>query len=304
MSESPRAVSETAVSPALANGHIRVAAPAKINLYLHILGKRPDGYHLLESLVAFTAFGDEITVAPADGLNFEAAGPYAGALGDAADNLVLRAAQSLAAELGLATGAAITLEKNLPVAAGIGGGSSDAAATLAALTKLWSVDLDEETMNRIGLSLGADVPVCRYGRTAHMTGIGETVLPGPSLPPCGILLVNPNLPLSTARVFGARSGPFSVPDPVERTPATVADLADALTGRRNDLAPAAIGLQPAIADVLAALDAATGCRLSRLSGSGPTCFGIFDDADGAELAATEIAANHPDWWVCPTRLKG
>lgn len=280
----------------------RVRAPAKINLFLHVVGRRSDGYHLLDSLVAFAAHGDEVSARLADRISLRIDGPYADALDAGPDNLVLRAAHALAGQCGIARGADITLTKNLPVAAGIGGGSADAAATLRALAALWGADPDETAMDRLAVSLGADVPVCLRGRTSHMSGIGDIVRPGPDLPPCGILLVNPNRPLATPQVFGARRGPFSDADPIVGPVADAAALADALRSRRNDLAPAAIELCPVIGRVIAAIESAPGCLLARLSGSGPTCFGLFETEDEAAAAASRIAAENPDWWVQPTHL--
>lgn len=281
----------------------RIRAPAKINLYLHVTGRREDGYHLLDSLVAFTGLGDDIAARPSDGLSLNLTGPYADALRADADNLVLRAASALAAAFGTAQGAAITLTKNLPVAAGIGGGSADAAATLRALAALWRIEPDpanEAAMARVAASLGADVPVCLYGRPAYMSGIGEIVEPAPPLPSCGVLLVNPNRPLSTPDVFAARSGPFSQADPVGGPFETAAALAEALRARRNDLAPPAMDLSGDIARVMAAIEAFPDCLLARLSGSGPTCFGLFESEDGAVAAAERIAAENPGWWVQPS----
>lgn len=280
----------------------RTRAPAKINLFLHVVGRRSDGYHLLDSLVAFAAYCDEVSAQAGERISLRIRGPYADALDVGPDNLVLRAAQALAGEYGVARGAEITLTKNLPVAAGIGGGSADAAATLRVLSALWGADPDETTMDRLAVALGADVPVCLRGRTSQMSGIGDIVRLGPDLPPCGILLINPNRPLATPQVFGARRGPFSDPNPIVGPLTDAAALAHALRSRRNDLAPAAIELCPDIGRVIAAVELAQGCLLARLSGSGPTCFGLFETEDEAAAAALRIAADNPDWWVQPTRL--
>ena len=183
-------------------------APAKVNLYLHLIGRRPDGYHLLDSLIAFADIGDRITAEPATTLSLEITGPEAASLANSGqDNLVLRAARLLADHTGTARGAALLLEKNLPVAAGIGGGSSDAAAALRLLAALWQLSIGEEALGGLGARLGADLPVCLYGRAAWVCGTGERIEPAPDLPEAGILLANPRKELPTAAVFAARTGP-------------------------------------------------------------------------------------------------
>ncbi|HWK46828.1 MAG TPA: 4-(cytidine 5'-diphospho)-2-C-methyl-D-erythritol kinase [Stellaceae bacterium] len=283
---------------------IERAAPAKVNLTLAVVGRRPDGYHLLDSLVGFTEAGDTIAVAPAETLSLSIDGPFGITLaGDVAENLVMRAARALADAAGIRTGAAIRLTKRLPIASGIGGGSSDAAATLRALARLWRLDLEPGALARIGLALGADIPVCLAGHPARLSGIGDRVEPGPDLPPAPLLLVNPGIGLPTPRVFAARRGAFSPPGP-DHWPALpdAAALAAALAPLPNDLTKAAIGLLPPIASILDALAAAPGCLLARMSGSGATCFGLFTDTASLAAAATRLAAAHPSWWVEPTRL--
>src|SRR5215472_15109278 len=229
---------------------VRRAAPAKLNLYLHVLGRRDDGYHLLDSLVAFADISDVVTARPAETLSLEVNGPFAGALqGDLSRNLVWRAARALAERAGIEANAALTLEKNLPVASGIGGGSSDAAAALKALGELWRLDLGERKFQGLAERLGADVPVCLFGETAWLGGIGEQVAPTPTLPPCAVVLVNPGIGLATPAVFKARTGAFSAPARFEAPPADAAALAHLLSMRRNDLAAAAISLAPEISAV-------------------------------------------------------
>ena len=276
---------------------VRVRAPAKINLYLHVVGRRPDGYHLLDSLVAFVDIGDEIIAQAADGLSLAIQGPYGGHLQADDDNLVLRAARGLADICGVPGGADLTLVKNLPIAAGLGGGSSDAAATIEALLALWKMPPDPDRIDALALSLGADVPVCRLGTTAHMSGIGEILAPAPELPQCGVVLANPNRPLSTPSVFAARQGEFSDPDPIFETPRTAGRLADALASRRNDLHAAAAGLVPEIDQLIDCLAEDPTCLLARLSGSGPSCFALYADRGAADRAAERLAAKKPDWWV-------
>ncbi len=282
-------------------------APAKINLFLHVTGRRPAqgpqaGYHELESLVVFAqdeAACDRIAVAPADTLSLTLDGPQAAALAEAGDgNLVLRAARQLQAMNGRQ--AAITLTKNLPVASGIGGGSADAAATLHALRALWQIELDDDTLGRVAAQLGADVPVCLFGRAAMMTGIGEQIVAQPSLPPFWLVLVNPGVALATRDVFSALAGQYGPPMPLERRPDSAADLAILLRARRNDLEAPARFLAPEIDPVLAALKTQNGCLLARLSGSGATCFGLFAEKRDAEFALRNLSRAYPKWWVAAT----
>ena len=280
---------------------VHVAAPAKLNLFLHVVGKRADGYHLLDSLIAFAAVHDTVSVRPAAKLSLELAGPFASTLRRETDNLVLRAARALAAAAGVKPAARIRLIKRLPIASGIGGGSADAAATLKALKRLWRVD-DSIDLAALALPLGADVPMCLFGRAATASGIGERLAPVAPLPPASLVLVNPMVRLQTSRVFQARAGALSTPAaPLDRC-ADAAALAAALAERRNDLIAAAVGLRPQIQAVLDALAASDGCLLARMSGSGATCFGMFADDAAAAHAAAAIAGAQRAWWVCPTRL--
>jgi 4-diphosphocytidyl-2-C-methyl-D-erythritol kinase len=275
----------------------RVFAPAKINLYLHVLGRRADGYHLLDSLVAFADIGDWLSAAPADALSLTVSGPEGGALaGLGDDNLVLKAAHAFAAHHDVAAGAALHLDKQLPAASGIGGGSSDAAATLRALAALWAQPIDEAVM-RIAASLGADVPSCLDGRPVWVGGIGERLDPLPGLPPVGVVLANPRRELPTAAVFRARQGDFTTDQFVRTTPRHAVGLFGLLRQCRNDLTDAACGLMPEIATVLDRLPALPDVYLSRMSGSGATCFALFADRAAAERAAALLAAAEPGWWV-------
>ncbi|HEY7577510.1 MAG TPA: 4-(cytidine 5'-diphospho)-2-C-methyl-D-erythritol kinase [Acetobacteraceae bacterium] len=270
------------------------AAPAKVNLYLHVTGRRDDGYHLLDSLVVFAGIADTLAAELADGLSLQVKGRFAAALADEPDNLVLRAARSLAAAAGTRHGAALTLEKRLPVASGIGGGSADAAATLRLLPRLWRLAGSAGVHARLAAQLGADVPVCFRSRPAHMQGIGERLAPAPTLPACGILLVNPGVALATAEVFRARQGGWSrhaILPPAWRTASAMAADLGAL---HNDLQPAAVSLRPAIGAVLTALQATSGCLLARMSGSGATCFGLYNDIGAARDAADALP--DPTWW--------
>jgi 4-diphosphocytidyl-2-C-methyl-D-erythritol kinase len=266
-----------------------------------VTGGRDDGYHLLDSLVVFTEAGDVLSARPAEALTLAVDGPFAAARRDEPDNLVLRAARALAAATGVGRGAALTLTKNLPVASGIGGGSADAAAALRALCALWNVRPDRAVLDAIAVTLGADVPVCLDGRPAFIGGIGEHRDAAPRLPPAGLVLVNPRVPLATPAVFRNRSGAFSPPGRFASAPADARALATLLRERRNDLTGPARGLVPAVGDVLAALEVSPGCLLARMSGSGATCFGLYADR-AAAAAAAEILNKAPDWWVQPTAL--
>jgi 4-diphosphocytidyl-2-C-methyl-D-erythritol kinase len=281
---------------------VRRAAPAKINLYLHVVGRRPDGFHLLDSLIAFAGVHDTVVAAKANALTLAVEGPFAAALSGEADNLVLRAARALADAAGVRPWAALRLVKRLPVASGIGGGSADAAAALLAAGELWRVTHKSGALAKLALKLGADVPVCLAGKAAQVGGIGETIDAPPPLPRAPLVLVNPRVPLPTPAVFRARGGPFSKPAPLTSAPRDARDLAEALKARRNDLTAAATGLVPEIATILAALEAQPGCLLARMSGSGATCFALFARDDDARVAAAALRAAKPGWWVAASEL--
>ena len=277
------------------------AAPAKVNLHLHVTGRRADGYHLLDSLVAFAGTGDVLSASPAGPLSLRVAGPFAAALVGEPDNLVLRAARALATQAGVSTGASLVLEKKLPVASGIGGGSADAAAALRLLCRLWRLSPEPEMLQRLALGLGADVPVCLHGHTARMGGIGERLDPGPALPACGIVLANPGVAVATADVFRARRGPWSAPAALPGGWNDAAAMAADLRTLRNDLETAAVTLCPSIGDLLAILAAARGCLLARMSGSGATCFGLFADLAAARSALDLL--QRPGWWCWSGSLR-
>lgn len=271
------------------------AAPAKVNLFLHVLGRRDDGYHLLDSLVAFAACGDRLDAFDADALSLSITGPFAAGLANEPDNLVLRAAQLLASSAGIAPKARLILHKNLPIASGIGGGSADAAAALRLLSQLWNLQPDLSLLHRIAERLGADVPVCLASRTARMAGIGEQLEAAPPLPACGLVLVNPGLPVSTQAVFRSRDPGFSSPAKLAAFWPDAHALAADLALTNNDLQAAAIRLCPTIEQVLAKIASEPDCLLARMSGSGATCFGLFPDARSAERAAEAIGRN--GWWA-------
>jgi len=277
---------------------VGATARAKVNLYLHVVGRRPDGYHLLDSLVVFADVGDRLTAVPATELTLAIDGPFADGLGDGSDNLVMRAGLALRAALGGDTpGAALRLTKNLPVAAGLGGGSADAAAALRLLSRLWDRQLPPGRLEALALSLGADLPVCLAGGPRLVGGIGEDVVPPPALPPAWLVLANPRLPVATAAVFRERQGPFSAAGRWREVLPDAAALAAALAERGNDLAAPARRLAPVIGEVLDELAALPGCLIARVSGSGATCFGLFADAAAATRAAERLAGRRPPWWV-------
>jgi len=272
-------------------------APAKINLDLCITGRRPDGYHELDSLVVFGPPADVLRFAPADRLTLEVRGPFARALAGEADNLVLRAARRLASHAGCKATARITLAKNLPVAAGLGGGSGDAAATLRGLNRLWRQGLAEGDLMPLARDLGADVPVCLASRPARMRGVGERLEWLDRLPALALLLVNPDRPVPTAAVFkGLGALPRPIPEQGPPPPDRGALLAW-LRARANHLEMPARRLEPAIEAVLAALAAQPGCELARMSGSGATSFGLFADQAEVGAAADRIRRAQPKWWV-------
>lgn len=283
-------------------GPLSVPAPAKVNLYLHVTDQRDDGYHELDSLVVFAGINDVIEISPADDLRLGFDGPFGGDLPPGPENLALKAAARLAEATGITKGAAIGLEKRLPVASGIGGGSANAAAVLNGLMAFWQVDPKSVDLYGLALELGADVPVCLYGRSAFVGGVGEEIRRAPAMPPAWLVLVNPGVALSTQAVFDARQGEFAGDGRFEESPATATQLAEILAERENGLTKGAVRLQPSIADVLEALEAAEDCLLARMSGSGATCFGLFEDAGSAARAAAVLSQSQPGWWVRATPL--
>jgi 4-diphosphocytidyl-2-C-methyl-D-erythritol kinase len=282
---------------------LAVFAPAKVNLYLHVTGRRDDGYHELESLVAFADVGDCVTAEAASDLSLRVTGPQAAGLSAGDDNLVMRAADALCARTGVPAGAALTLEKVLPVASGIGGGSADAAAALKVLVRLWGLHPGAHDLSGLALDLGADVPVCLAGRAAVMSGIGERLDFVEMPAPLAAVLVNPGVAVPTPAVFKARQGPFSEPM-AHPLPADPDAMLGYLEARRNDLETPALQLAPVIGEVLEALRATQGCGLARMSGSGATCFGLFADRAAAEAAAAALSGARPDWWITSTMLGG
>lgn len=282
-------------------------APAKVNLYLHVGAPSDDGFHPLETLMVFADVGDEVAVADGPGPPLQVMGPFARGLETDGDNLVLRAARRLAQHLGRpARAPRLTLEKHLPVAAGLGGGSADAAAALRLLSAFWDARLEARELEVLAAGLGSDVPACVGSRPVTARGRGELLTPAPVLPELPAVLVNPCVPCPTGAVYRAfdLSGPASAPDPAP-DPGVLSDsLAAArwLGGLRNDLEAPALGVAPVIGDVLERLREAPGALLARLSGSGATCFALCADWPSADRLAGELARARPDWWVRACRL--
>lgn len=277
-------------------------APAKVNLTLRVIGRRADGYHELESLVAFASVVDGLTLAPGDDTSLETAGPFVAECGAAESNLVLKAMRALSERAGALKAGRFRLEKRIPVAAGLGGGSSDAAAALRLLARVNGIAPDDPRLAAAAVATGADVPVCLDSKPRIMRGVGELLSAPVLLPPLHAVLVNPRVPLPTRDVFAAfadRTGSARALGPVPRAPdALPAYLAD----HPNDLTDAAVAVAPVVGDVLGTLSALPGAQLARMSGSGPTCFALFDSADAAATAAGRLRAAHGNWWVEPVVL--
>ena len=277
-----------------------VLAPAKINLALHVTGRRADGYHLIDSLVAFTRFGDRVTISPSTEDRFEMTGPYAAGLPADDGNLAVRALNAMRAEFGRSDPVSIALEKNLPVASGVGGGSSDAAAVMRGLAALWHLPTDRERLARVGIGLGADVPMCLVAQPLLARGIGDEISPVDGFPSLGIVLVNPGVGVSTAAVFAALTSRDSAPLPPLPSHIDFHTLCNWLETTRNDLEAPARTLEPAINGALSALRKAD-AHFVRMSGSGATCFGLFESGNLAKRAASEIRTRRPGWFVAATR---
>lgn len=273
-------------------------AYAKINLALHVRAREPDGYHRIETLFAFAEDGDLLRVEAADDLRLEVFGPFGSALGAGEDNLVVRAANELRNRFGISNGAALFLDKRLPVASGIGGGSADAAAALRLLTRWWSIEADASDLLEIAASLGADVPACLRSEVARGTGRGDVLAAqdGSGLAGTPLLLVNPGAPVSTGEVFAAWDGTDRGPIPM------VSLLATAIEGR-NDLQSPACAMTPVIEEVLETLSGMPGLIVAKMSGSGATCFALFEAEEAMRKAFDAMGAAHPDWWRMRTRLR-
>lgn len=279
---------------------------AKVNLSLRVVGRRADGYHDLESVVAFADCADRLTLEPGGELRLATTGPLAAACGETSDNLVFKAAKLLADAVPNLKLGAFALDKVLPVAAGIGGGSADAAAALRLLARLNNLPLDDPRLQEVALATGADVPVCLFSRACDMTGVGEQLLPL-ALPSMPCVMVNPRVPVETKDVFrelGLRNGELLVgATDVLEAPAwpeqggSIDDWVDVLETVANDLEAPALRIEPVIGDVLEALRSSAGVKLARMSGSGATCFAIYGAAAEADAAGEKIRSDHPGWWV-------
>ena len=292
-------------------GRLATRAPAKVNLSLRVVGRRADGYHELDSLVAFASVGDELSLSPGEPGGVQISGPFGAGLSTEPDNLVLKAERMLREEIADLRSGSFHLVKRLPVASGIGGGSADAAAALRLLARLNDLPLSHPALLAAAGRIGADVPVCVEARPRVMRGIGERLGPALRLPRLFALLVNPGVAVETAPVFRALGlqsgqghaggvGPFQAEEP---SPVTSASLIAALAASGNDLEAPARAIAPAIGEVLSALSALPGCRLARMSGSGATCFALFDDCCASAAAGKLLAKQQPDWWVKPTVLR-
>lgn len=284
-------------------------APAKVNLFLHVGAPGDDGYHPLSSLLVFADVGDRLSLAPADALEFRLSGPFAESLSGEGDNLVVRAAQALLGVLrGPRAPVGLVLDKALPVAAGLGGGSSDAGAALRLLRRAWAPELSDDALQAIAADLGADGAACLWGAPVLAEGRGEILTPAPGLPVCPAVLINPGVPASTAGVYGRLDalGVFGdvAPPPMPEAFESVEELAGWLSLQRNDLEAAAIGIAPEIGDVLADLAAEPEVLLARMSGSGATCFALCPSDIEAEQLAERLESLRPDWWVRRCRLGG
>jgi 4-diphosphocytidyl-2-C-methyl-D-erythritol kinase len=283
---------------------VRVRAPAKINLFLHVGDKRSDGYHALESLIVFAETSDHIEIGPGSDLKLKITGPFGKALSRESDNLVLKAARALQTKYPHeGQGAHIALEKNLPLASGIGGGSADAAATLRGLNGFWRLELPEDELLDIAAEIGSDVPACLLSSPCWMEGRGERVSKLGAMPPFELVLVNPGVAVPTGPVFAALNARTGI-GAMARPPvlASVWELVAYLADAGNDLEGPAGRFAPVIEDVLAALGHEPACVLAQMSGSGATCFGLFDGSVYAAGAAERIAEEHPHWWVKSTRI--
>jgi 4-diphosphocytidyl-2-C-methyl-D-erythritol kinase len=280
---------------------------AKVNLTLRVVGRRTDGYHDLESVVAFADCADRLTLTPGPELSLQTIGPLATACGELSDNLVLKAARLLAEVVPDLKAGAFVLDKVLPVAAGIGGGSADAAAALRLLARLNDLALDDERLQEVALEVGADVPVCLASRACDMSGVGENLTPlSPPMLPC--VLVNPCVPVATKDVFealGLRHGELLVGatdvvmqvSPWPEDGGSLEEWVEAFAAGTNDLEAPAMKIQPLIGEVISALNSTNGAWLSRMSGSGATCFAIYENTADAKRAADKISREHPEWWV-------
>lgn len=283
-----------------------LVAPAKVNLFLEIAGVQDDGYHIIDSLMGFLDVGDKVRLAPSDVFSLTLDGPYADIAPADESNLAARAVRLLEAHVGRDLPVHVHVEKLIPVGAGLGGGSADAAAVLRGMRALFDLNISDDELALMGLSLGADVPACLASVPVLVGGIGEKVQTAVSVPDLHLVLVHPGVSLSTPDVYAAydrNHGNCACCGGGHNRFRPISPI-DAIAQRRNDLEHAAVELEPLIVSVLACLSKTQGCQMARMSGSGTTCFGIYGDAGLAQAAHTELQAEFPGWWVCQTRLAG
>ena len=271
-------------------------AHAKINLYLHVTGRRPDGYHLLDSLFVFADAGDVVGLEAAETPLFSVTGPYGDSLSGEKNNSVLKAARLMCEALNEKQAFKLTLEKNLPVASGMGGGSADAAAAMRLIMRFFEKKPSEKTLNDIALAVGADVPACLWEKPVFVSGIGEKMTFAPAVPDFPVLLVNPNVAVPTPAVFKNRTGDFDAEDPMTADDFSPENFIGALKRRHNGLTAAAVAVCPQISDVLNALANAKGCLFSAMSGSGATCVALFDDVKTRDACFDGLSETYPKWW--------
>ncbi len=283
---------------------LTIFSPAKINLFLHVTGRLRNDYHTLDSLVSFADIGDTITIAPADRFEFHVSGPFAEYFSEQekspysdSENLVVKAARMAAQATSKPLNVSITLTKNLPLAAGIGGGSANAASTLWGLLEYWGIDKNADYLLPLMTQLGADVPVCFKSSPTIMQGIGDVLKPAPDMPEIPVLLINPLISCSTKDIFLRRSGGYSRDAVLPSSFPSVFDLVETLKLQKNDLYEAALDGIPDIENVIQALSMQDNCLLARMSGSGASCFGIFETIEEAEKAKAAIQDENPDWWI-------
>ena len=283
---------------------LNVFAPVKINLYLHVTGRLDNGYHTLDSLIGFADIGDQITIAPAQDFSFEIDGPFAQSFNDKerdasphSSNLLVQAAWSLSQAAQKVPKVSVKLTKNIPLASGLGGGSSDAAAVIWGLLEWWDMPTNAKFLPGLMTQLGADVPVCLNCRPARVRGIGDILDPAPAMDEIAIVLVNPGKPCPTEKVFMGFHGDFKDPQALPQSLHNFDDLIDFLSAQNNDLEEGAREYVPEISNILHALSAQDGCALARLSGSGASCFGLFNDEQTAQRAVKALSFENPDWWV-------
>lgn len=281
---------------------LREPAPAKLNLYLHITGRRPDGYHLLDSLIVFVDLCDVLEAVPSNDITLRLRGPFAAGVDPGEGNLVMRAARLLRETTGMRAGAAMTLHKHIPVGAGVGGGSADAAAALRLLMRLWDARLSQAALYALAARLGSDVPACLASQPCRVAGVGDVLGKARLDCPIYVVLAHPGRPLLTAEVYRAFDGAYTAASPFDCAGLSAADMAICLRQRRNDLEPPALCLLPEVGEVLSALNNLPACLLARMSGSGSACFALFAARAEAEEAAARLRAEHPRWWAAPASL--